>query len=75
MCVCVCVCVCVTLDVCLCSPGVVVSLQVVILIEMLGLPELTSAYGLANMYHGIGTFVGPPLAGNESSVSFFGFVF
>ena len=41
------------------------SLQVVILIDMLGLSELTSAFGLVNMYHGIGTFIGPPLAGTH----------
>ena len=41
----------------------VVSLQVVMLIDLVGLVELTTALGLTNMFYGIGTFVGPPLAG------------
>ncbi|KAK7087697.1 hypothetical protein V1264_021714 [Littorina saxatilis] len=45
------------------SMGVYVAVQVVILIDLLGLNELTAAFGLANMYHGIGVLIGPPLAG------------
>jgi hypothetical protein len=42
---------------------VFVTLQVVILIDLLGLRQLTSAFGLINLFHGLGTFLGPPLQG------------
>ncbi|KAL8580964.1 hypothetical protein ACOMHN_017531 [Nucella lapillus] len=43
--------------------GVFVVLQLMVLIELLGFDHLTNAFGVVNVYHGVGTFVGPPLAG------------
>ncbi|XP_071126386.1 monocarboxylate transporter 12-like isoform X1 [Mytilus edulis] len=43
--------------------GVFVSLNAVILVDLLGLARLNKALGLLMMFQGIATFIGPPLCG------------
>ncbi|XP_076435220.1 monocarboxylate transporter 12-like [Babylonia areolata] len=43
--------------------GMFVVLQLMVLIQLMGFDHLNLAFGVISMYHGIGTFVGPPLAG------------
>ena len=40
-----------------------VSLCVIILIEFLGLEKLSNSFGFLNMFRGIATFIGAPVAG------------
>lgn len=35
----------------------------IILVDLLGLPRLTNAFGLISMCRGVGSLVGPPIAG------------
>ena len=41
------------------------SLCPLILVEFLGLEKLSNSFGLLNMFQGIGTVAGPPLAGTN----------
>lgn len=43
--------------------GVFVSLMSVVLVDLLGLEKLTSAFGLVLLFEGIGAVLGPPIAG------------
>ncbi|CAG2192268.1 unnamed protein product [Mytilus edulis] len=45
--------------------GVFVSLNAVILVDLLGLERLNKALGLLMMFQGIATFIGPPLCGKS----------
>jgi len=45
------------------SAGVYICLKPIILVDMLGLEKLSHAFGVTMMFQGIGSFVGPPLAG------------
>ena len=40
-----------------------VTLTSIVLVDVLGLPRLTSAFGLLTMFRGLATMMGPPLAG------------
>ena len=40
-----------------------VSLCAIILVEFLGLEKLSNSFGFLNMFRGIATFIGAPLAG------------
>ena len=39
------------------------SLKPIVLVDLLGLEKLSSAYGVALLFQGIGALAGPPLAG------------
>ena len=39
------------------------SLKPIVLVDLLGLEKLSSAFGLALLFQGIGALAGPPLAG------------
>lgn len=41
-----------------------VSLTSIILVDLLGLDNLTSAFGLLVLFRGVSTLIGPPLAGS-----------
>ncbi|OWF56683.1 monocarboxylate transporter 7-like [Mizuhopecten yessoensis] len=43
--------------------GVYVGLTSVVLVDLLGLDKLTSAFGLLLMFQGVATLIGPPIAG------------
>jgi len=43
--------------------GVYISLKPIVLVDLLGLEKLSSAFGLALLFQGIGALAGPPLAG------------
>ncbi|XP_052077994.1 uncharacterized protein LOC127715925 [Mytilus californianus] len=48
--------------------GVFVSLNAVILVDLLGLERLNKALGLLMMFQGIATFKGPPLCENREYI-------
>ena len=41
-----------------------ISLGSIVLVELLGIDNLTSAFGLLTLFRGIGTMIGPPIAGS-----------
>lgn len=43
--------------------GALVGLTSVILVDLLGIDKLTNAFGLLLLFQGIGSFIGPPIAG------------
>lgn len=43
--------------------GALVGLTSVILVDLLGIERLTNAFGLLLLFQGIGSFIGPPIAG------------
>lgn len=45
------------------SVGAFVGLTSVILVDLLGIGKLTNAFGLLLLFQGIGSFIGPPVAG------------
>lgn len=45
------------------SIGAIVGLTSVILVDLLGIDKLTNAFGLLLLFQGIGSFIGPPIAG------------
>lgn len=45
------------------SVGALVGLTSVILVDLLGIDKLTNAFGLLLLFQGIGSFIGPPIAG------------
>ncbi len=45
------------------SSAAYVSLSAIILVEFLGLDRLSDSFGFLNMFRGIATFIGAPLAG------------
>lgn len=45
------------------SIGALVGLTSVILVDLLGIDKLTNAFGLLLLFQGIGSFIGPPIAG------------
>ena len=50
-------------DLCVACAGVYISLKPIVLVDLLGLEKLSSAFGLALLFQGIGALAGPPLAG------------
>ena len=48
------------------SVSAYISLTSIILVDLLGLDALTSAFGLLVSFRGVASIVGPPLAGNGS---------
>ena len=44
-------------------PACYVSLCAIILIEILGLEKLSNAFGFLNLFRGLATFIGAPVAG------------
>lgn len=44
--------------------GAYVGLTSVILVDLLGLENLTNAFGLLLLFQGIASFIGPPIGGN-----------
>lgn len=44
--------------------GALVGLTSVILVDLLGIEKLTNAFGLLLLFQGIGSFIGPPIAGS-----------
>lgn len=44
--------------------GALVGLTSVILVDLLGIDKLTNAFGLLLLFQGIGSFIGPPIAGS-----------
>ena len=49
--------------------GTWTSLRPIILVELLGLDNLTNAFGLVAMFQGLAFSVGPPIAGTSLSAS------
>lgn len=45
------------------SVGALVGLTSVILVDLLGIDKLTNAFGLLLLFQGLGSFIGPPIAG------------
>ena len=43
--------------------GVYVSLTSVVLVDLLGIEQLTNSFGLLLLFQGVATIVGPPVAG------------
>ena len=43
--------------------AVFVSLRSILMVELMGLERLTSAFGLVTMFQGLSTFIGAPIAG------------
>lgn len=46
--------------------GVYICLTPVVLVDLLGLENLSNSFGLVLLYQGIGAVIGPPMAGNVS---------
>lgn len=44
------------------------ALRPVILAELLGVAKLTSSFGLVTLCQGLASFIGAPIAGDETSV-------
>jgi len=57
--VCVCVCVCV----CDAGAAVFVTLKSILVVDLLGLDKLATAYGVLSMLEGVGSLAGTPLIG------------
>ena len=51
--------------ICLCITAVFVSLRSIIIVDILDLQKLPNAFGLLNMFQGLSTFIGAPMAGNS----------
>lgn len=46
--------------------GVYISITSVVLVDLLGLENLTNSFGLTLLFQGIATLLGPPAAGKQT---------
>ena len=53
----------VCMHVCMCVTAVFVTLKSILVVDLLGLDKLTTAYGILSLLEGVGTLAGTPLIG------------
>jgi len=59
--------------ICLClyfylSVGVYICLTPIVIVDLLGLEKLSNAFGIVLLFQGIGTVLGPPIAGKNQFI-------